>query len=738
MKNKTLGYLLLPAMLAAGNARAQVIKGNNTIDLATAGSWTTAAPTSSQIATWDSTVTTANTSTLGTSATWAGINILNPGGNVGITIGDGRALSIGTSGINMSNATVDLTIGRASSGILRPTGSSISNYTVPSGRTLTINAIFQATTGTTTVGFNGAGTVNMNRLGGNATAPTSLILTNNGTGTVNYGGNATSGVFQINATGAGASVVVNGPALTVTQASTIGTNSNAGKVELQSGALNYNAGITLANFDGQLLKVSGGAFTSTNVNIGRTSNLGLTNAPLTSGFVVTGGTANLSGNLNVGTSNSAATARVDGGALTITGTANVGNITTANRTSTLQVSSGSLDVNGTDGVQLSVNTGIANLSQFLLTGGNTTVQAIKYGVAASAAGSRGDVIVNNGASLYVGSGGVSVVSANAYTANFTLTDATLGAKANWSSSVPITLAGNATIRAADASNTPFNISLSGALSGVGANLNKTGGGTLTLSGNNTYSGNTTINGGILQVDGALGATAVTLNSGTLKVGASGSISSATISINGGSFDATALVGGYTVASGQTLKGTGTFDGKVIVGSGATLAPGNSPGVTTFSGDLTLAGTTVMEIDGTTRGTQYDGVNLSGTAANNLVYGGELSLAFGAIPSANVYDLFKIDSVIQSSTFGAVTIGGTAVASSTAASITGAGWTASLTDTNAAVWDLSFDNASGDLTITVGAPIPEPSSFAILAGLAGLSLATMRRRSASALQNRRAV
>lgn len=266
--------------------------------------------------------------------------------------------------------------------------------------------------------------------------------------------------------------------------------------------------------------------------------------------------------------------------------------------------------------------------------------------------------------------------------------------------------------------------ISARLGGGGA-LTKSTGGTVTLSGVNTYTGNTTINGGTLQVDGALGATAVILNSGSLKVGSTGSISSATISINGGSFDATALVGGYTVGSGQTIKGTGTYSGNVIVGSGGTLAPGNSPGVVTFSGDLTLSGTTALEINGTTRGTDFDGVNLTGTS-NALVYGGALSMSFNAVPAAAVYDLFQIaGTVSQSGTFGSVTIGGSAVASSTAASITGSGWTATLTDNvTSAVWNLSFDNATGDLTVTA---IPEPATYAVLAGVASLGLAAYRRR-----------
>jgi len=106
----------------------------------------------------------------------------------------------------------------------------------------------------------------------------------------------------------------------------------------------------------------------------------------------------------------------------------------------------------------------------------------------------------------------------------------------------------------------------------------------------------------------------------------------------------------------------------------------------------------------------------------------LSMSFGAAPSAAVYDLFQIGSIIESGTFGSIYIGGTAVASSTAAVITGLGWSATLTDNvTSAVWTLSFVNASGDLTIT---PIPEPSSYAVLAGFSALCLVGLRRRRAA--------
>jgi autotransporter-associated beta strand protein len=95
------------------------------------------------------------------------------------------------------------------------------------------------------------------------------------------------------------------------------------------------------------------------------------------------------------------------------------------------------------------------------------------------------------------------------------------------------------------------IAAGGLLGGAGASLIKTGTGTLTLTGNNTFTGGTTVNQGTLIVNGSL-ASGVTL-------------------------------------SGGALGGSGSVAG--LTANNATLAPGNSIGTLTVSGNFVQNGGT---------------------------------------------------------------------------------------------------------------------------------------------------
>jgi autotransporter-associated beta strand protein len=235
-------------------------------------------------------------------------------------------------------------------------------------------------------------------------------------------------------------------------------------------------------------------------------------------------------------------------------------------------------------------------------------------------------------------------------------------------------------------------------------LAKGGSGTWTVSGNNSYSGGTSVNAGKLLVNNTAGS-----GTGT---------------------------GSVTVAASALLGGNGTISGVTTIGAGAFLSPGNSPGVLTFADNLILASTstTTMEISGTDRGTSYDGITMSGSSAKSLTFGGTLNLVFGTAVSdtvtAGVYDLFALGNVGQSGAFSSVSISGTALSVVTPTAATGlvfagSNWTASMTDAAAAIWNLSFDSATGDLTI---AAIPEPSSLAVAFSAAAFGyIAPSRRR-----------
>ena len=209
----------------------------------------------------------------------------------------------------------------------------------------------------------------------------------------------------------------------------------------------------------------------------------------------------------------------------------------------------------------------------------------------------------------------------------------------------------------------------------------------TMAGTNTYDGTTTVGNSSGDALGKM-----------------------TLIVDGDNSGAT---GEVTVTNGSTLGGSGTIGGDTTIQSGGTLAAGNSPGVLTFVNDLTLASgsDTVMEITGTTRGTEYDGIDVGGL----LTYGGDLTLASDTLLANGVYDLFGINGT-EAGDFSTVTLSGVAY-DDDVFSQSGDIWTAILDGQT-----YTFSQVTGDLTV-----VPEPETFALLGGLLTLACVMLRRR-----------
>ena len=210
----------------------------------------------------------------------------------------------------------------------------------------------------------------------------------------------------------------------------------------------------------------------------------------------------------------------------------------------------------------------------------------------------------------------------------------------------------------------------------------------------------TIGPGIISDVGSIINNGTLISTGTLTMKVSGPFS-----VLGGTVDAT------TINSNGTFNFTGgtlnvdTFNGD-LANTGGTLGPGHSPGTTTINGDYSqdASSTLLIEIEGLIAGTEYDVLNVTGTATLDGVL--DFDLDYSGLVLGDSFDILSAE-----------------VINGTFASITD-----QQINTNW-IWELDYNlDPSGTdiLTARVTAvPIPEPTT--LLLALLALVAAPLRVR-----------
>jgi fibronectin-binding autotransporter adhesin len=609
---QALAFSVIAASLGSGiSAWADTYGNNGGTLLSSPGSWideTTPAnsglfaPGSADIAAFDfnAGLVSPTSFALGAPTSWLGLLIQNPG--AGITIGaDGNTLTLGASGIDMSNASQSLTlagpvvIGASQTWNVDASQSLADSSTVDLGATGTV------------LTFAGAGNKSFSGILSDAggitkTGPGKLTLTNANTYTGNTSITAGTLLLDFSSLTTTTNIVSSGSILNVGGA-TVNINGNASTATSQTFAsTNFTAGTTAFNL------VNNGAVNTVNLNaVTRTTGSGV-NFVVPANAVLESSTGTASTILLV---NNAAFATVNGTDWAAKDSTNAfivaGSTVPGFYTANLIDGAGSA-VTLTGNIDMSNPTGTTTATETRIST-NNFVTSVRFNNPNTPTTTTESITVKAGS--FLATGGV-LVTPNVGTTNTNI-DAV---RSNAGGSDLVVWQNN-----------PLGTLTFGSVgsnsSNVTSQLTKNGVGTLIIGAAGNYAGQTFVNGGIVSIntDGAIGAVAtaaaLNLNGGTLQATATFPLSNGAvgtndrpiaIGTNNGGIDVTGTnvftvagvvsgVGSLTKSNTGTLILSGnsnTYTGGTVV-TGGTLRVDNTSGSATGTGAVTFNGGTLSGI-----------------------------------------------------------------------------------------------------------------------------------------------
>lgn len=638
-RNVSLGLTAAVVMAFAPNSAqaATRTKAGSGTDLTNAASWD-ALPTAADIATWSTGSLGAGLTLNSGTPSWLGIKV-NAGASDPIVIGSGGTLTLGTGGIDMSAATVDLSIG---SGLTL--GAGTQTWNIATGRALTVTGALSRSTGATLLidKTTNTGTVTASPTPVNGVVPWAIVKSsgtaaNNSAngytfGTVtggnivaytaatpvttsypansaatNYDWSATGTQSQIGSSRAANTIRFTGTASVTQQTNSTQTqtfnalmNAGTGTVTLGGGASTMN----IQSANGELvLAAMTGAITINGPIINNGATVGsVTIAGAGSNTVTLGGTNTYTGTTTVGSGTLSVGANLNLGAAAAAVTLNGGALTaTAGFTNT------HVFTIGAGGGTINVNAGTGQLyfhTAGSLTGsGPLTIQKTSGGTLAANSGNLRTDVANTG-----------------YTGNVILQG---GGSFEYGATNAV------------GTGSTFTINNEGELS---ANSGVTAGNAITVAGgtNSVLSfenGNTGVFGGPIT----LNASAVIglrdwYNYGTVRSGAISGVMSGTggISVNTGTATG---AGTLTLSGANTYTGTTTVSAGTIKAGVASVA--NTSGAFGNNSAVTLANVANAGMDITGFNTQIGSLAGGGIIGGNVALGAA-TLTTGADGTSTSY------------------------------------------------------------------------------------------------------